>query len=95
MRGERAYWCSRGGGFYARVVFPPGEGSVWVLLSTGENLYWYTFSGGGFSGGKFYAGGNSMLQHRHTLTACGPSDGKEVKDVFGRPGARVRVGSAR
>ena len=25
----------------------------------------------------------------------GPSDGKEVKDVFGRPGARVEVGSAR
>ena len=23
------------------------------------------------------------------------SDGKEVKDVFGRPGARVEVGSAR
>ena len=32
---------------------------------------------------------------RLTLTACGPSDGKEVKDVFGRPGARVGVGSAR
>ena len=30
-----------------------------------------------------------------TLTACGPSDDKEVKDVFGRPGARVGVGSAR
>ena len=30
-----------------------------------------------------------------TLTACGPSDGKEVKDVFGRPGARVGEGSAR
>ena len=30
-----------------------------------------------------------------TLTACGPSDGKELKDVFGRPGARVEVGSAR
>ena len=29
------------------------------------------------------------------LTACGPSDGKEVKDVFGRPGTRVGVGSAR
>ena len=28
-------------------------------------------------------------------TTCGPSDGKEVKDVFGRPGARVEVGSAR
>ena len=27
-----------------------------------------------------------------TLTACGPSNGKEVKDVFGRPGARVEVG---
>ena len=30
-----------------------------------------------------------------TLTACGPSDGKEVKDVFGRPGAHIGVGSAR
>ena len=28
-------------------------------------------------------------------TACGPSDGNEMKDVFGRPGARVEVGSAR
>ena len=27
------------------------------------------------------------------LTMCGPSDGKEVKDVFGRPGACVEVGS--
>ena len=26
---------------------------------------------------------------------CGPSNGKEVKDVFGHPGARVEVGSAR
>ena len=31
---------------------------------------------------------------RHTLTACGPSDGTEVEDVFGRSGARVGVGSA-
>ena len=30
-----------------------------------------------------------------SLTACGQSDGKEVKEVFGRPGARVGVGSAR
>ena len=29
------------------------------------------------------------------MSACGPSDGKEVKDIFGRPGARVEVGSAR
>ena len=37
-----------------------------------------------------------MIQFGHlTLTACGPSDGKEVKDVFGRPGARVEVDSAR
>ena len=32
---------------------------------------------------------------RLTVTAFGPSDDKEVKDVFGRPGARVGVGSAR
>ena len=31
---------------------------------------------------------------RVTLTACGPSNGNEVKDVFGRPGAHVGVGSA-
>ena len=30
-----------------------------------------------------------------TLTAWGPSDGKEVKDIFRRPGACVEVGSAR
>ena len=29
------------------------------------------------------------------LTACGSSDGKGVKDVFGRPVARIRVGFAR
>ena len=28
-------------------------------------------------------------------TACGPFDGKEVKDVFRRPSAHVGVGSAR
>ena len=39
--------------------------------------------------------GRSGFDSRHTLTACGPSDSKEVKDVFGRPGARVGVGSAR
>ena len=32
---------------------------------------------------------------RHPLIACGPSDDKEVKDVFGRPGARVGLCSAR
>ena len=37
----------------------------------------------------------SMFQQERNLTACGPSDGKEVKDIFGRPGARVGVGSAR
>ena len=37
----------------------------------------------------------SIPDSRHTLTACGPSDGKEVKDFFGRPSARVEVGSAR
>ena len=50
-----AYWCSRGK-FYARAVFPPGEGSAWVLLSTGENLYWYTFSGGDSISGRFFRG---------------------------------------
>ena len=29
------------------------------------------------------------------LTAFGPSDGKDVKDVFERPGARVGIGSVR
>ena len=36
-----------------------------------------------------------LVDSRYDLMACGPSDGKEVKDVFGRPGARVgeRVGT--
>ena len=29
------------------------------------------------------------------LTTCGPTDGKDAKDVFGRPCARVWEGSAR
>ena len=37
----------------------------------------------------------SRFNSLHTVTACGPSDGKEVKDVLGHPGARVEVGSAR
>ena len=38
--------------------------------------------------------GRSGFDSPLSLTACGPSDGKEVKDVIGRPGARVEVGSA-
>ena len=55
MMGERAYWCFRGK-FYARAVFPRGEGSAWVLFSAGENLYWYTFSGGDSIPGRFFRG---------------------------------------
>ena len=36
--------------------FRRGEGSAWVLLSTGENLYWYTFSGGDSIPGRFFRG---------------------------------------
>ena len=39
--------------------------------------------------------GRPGFDSRLTLTECGPSDGKEVKDVFGRPGAGVGVGLAR
>ena len=35
------------------------------------------------------------VDSRHSLTACGPSNGKKVKDVFGRPSAQVGVGSER
>ena len=37
---------------------------------------------------------NVLLKTVLSLQKSGPSDGKEVKDVFGRPGARVRVGLA-
>ena len=33
-----------------------------------------------------------MFDPRRTPTSCAPSNGNEVKDVFGRPGARVMVG---
>ena len=36
-----------------------------------------------------------MFDSRHSLTACGSSDGKMVKDIYGRPGTRVGVVSAR
>ena len=39
--------------------------------------------------------GWSGFDSQHSLTACGLSGGKEVEDVFGRPGARIGVGSAR
>ena len=35
----------------------------------------------------------SGFDSRHTLTACGPFNGKEVKDVFRRPSASVEVDS--
>ena len=35
----------------------------------------------------------SGLDSRHTLIVCGPSDGKEVKDVLGRPVTLVGLGS--
>ena len=38
--------------------------------------------------------GRSGFHSRLTLTACEPSDGKEVEGIFGRPGARVGVGSS-
>ena len=97
MRGERAYWCSRGK-FYARAVFPPGEGSAWVLLSTGENLYWYTFSGGDAIPGRFFreevlCGGGELYAttpaHLVTLFAFSdllsdvPDNG--AKNIFSRP----------
>ena len=37
----------------------------------------------------------SGADFRHTLTPCGPSDGKEVKEVFGRPDALVVICLAR
>ena len=37
----------------------------------------------------------SGFDSRLTPTACGSSDGKEVKDVFGCPASHVEVGSAR
>ena len=47
------------------------------------------------SGLDFGSEDPGSIPRLYTFTACGPSDGKEVKDVFGRPGARVEVGSAR
>ena len=44
---------------------------------------------------RYWAGQEIQVRSRHTLTVCGPSDGKEVTDVFGRPVAPVGVGSAR
>ena len=78
MRGERAYWCFRGK-FYARAVFLPGEGSDWVLISAGKNLYRYTFSGGYsipgrvfrgevLCGGKLYATTPVHIEYHHSLT---------------------------
>ena len=42
-----------------------------------------------------YGSDNLRLIRRLTLTACGPSDGKEVKNIFGRPDAPVGEGSTR
>ena len=40
-------------------------------------------------------GSGDRFDSQRTLTACGRSNCKEVKDVFGRSGAHVRVGLAR
>ena len=52
------------GRFFRRGKVRPGfffpRGKIYTgILFPGEILSW-----GGFSGGKFYAGGNSMLQQR-------------------------------
>ena len=39
--------------------------------------------------------GRSGFNSQHILTACGPSDGKEVKDVFELSGASVGIGLVR
>ena len=50
----------RGGKVRPGFFFPRGKFYTGILFP-GAIL-----SRGGFSGGKFYAGGNSMLQHRNT-----------------------------
>ena len=60
----------------------------------GKDYYIAIFPGGGnYYGGKILY--NTGFDSRLALTACGPSDGREVKDIIGRPDARVRVGSGR
>ena len=45
-------------------------------------------SQGGFSGGKFYAGGNSMLQHRHVYRGLLLEKGVFSGDALAEPGKR-------
>ena len=72
----------RGGKFYTRTVFPPGGKNYTDSRSRGKDYAGTVFPPKGerwararFSGGKNYAGGKSMLQHRIATdaTAITPS----------------------
>ena len=58
--------------------------SVWLSYNAVARLH-----------GVVIAGWTVDKNFRHILTVRGPSDDKEVKDVFARPGAHFGVGSAR
>ena len=62
----------RGGKFYTRTVFPPGGKNYTDSRSRGKDYAGAVFPPKGerwararLSGGKNYAGGKSMLQHRY------------------------------
>ena len=54
------------GRFFRRGKVRPGFFFPRGKIYTGILFPGVILSRGGFSGGKFYAGGNSMLQHRDT-----------------------------
>ena len=54
------------GRFFRRGKVRPGFFFPRGKIYTGKLFPGAILSRGGFSGGKFYAGGNSMLQHRNT-----------------------------
>ena len=66
-----------------------------VTLLVSCDIPYYLARRGGVEVAGWTLDRRSGFDSRHALTVCGPSDGKEVKDVFRRPGARVGVGSAR
>ena len=75
------------GRFFRRGKVRPGFFFPRGKIYTGILFPGAILSRGGFSGGKFYAGGNSMLQHRHVYR--GFTVGKSFSgDALAEPGKR-------
>ena len=68
-------------------------GTILWIVSLGKTSHKLEARHGGIEVADWTVDRKIRVRFPRTLTACGPSDGK-VNDIFGRPDARVGVGSS-